>query len=453
MLRVSTLLRPFRSGARVRVARPPRLFVACATGMLTGALLLVRPAHAETFTEVLGRLADHPRLAAAAATARAAEADVAGARAPARPQVSLVGDAGWSRSGLTSRSDSAVLPGVRASQLLFDGGRTGAEVDRRRYRAEALDTTRERELNDLTVRAVDAFLIWARERALLAVADAQVAALTDLQSTVQAIAGYDRGRASDVALVATRRSQVEAARDSRRVAIADARAALRQALAADVEPEGDVPEVVAFLPKTLEQALAEAESRPEARISELEVRQASADVAAARAWWRPRVSVDAGSESESSLDGRTKLFGTVELKLRSTLSPIDGGAGSSRIASAKATASAAHLEAAFTDRAIRDEVVRQWTAVSERRLRLHALTDLVANTDASRDVVAEQFKIGRRSILDLLSFELDRFAARAQLEAERRDYLAAQYRLLAATGRLSAVFLPELVASMKGGGA
>lgn len=420
--------------------------------LVAAAICFSSPLTAATFAEALRVVAEsHPRLQAAEANAVAGRADVNTARASWRPQVALVGDAGFTRSGLTSRSDTALLPGVRATQLVYDGGRASAEIAQRRFQAEALEVDEQRLFSDIAGRLAEAYLDWSRQRALLEIAEQQVASLRAVEDTVEAIASYDRGRASDVALVATRLAQSEAARDARRVAIADARALIRQVTAADIEPEGEMPAPDAFLPASLDDALRAIEDHPSVRIAELDARQAGAAVEAARAWWKPRLSLDAGSESESSLTGDTRLFGTVELKLRSTLSPIDGGSGSSRLASARASASAARLEAQFAQRSLRDEVIRQWTAIAERSTRLAALSALVANTDASSAVVAEQFKLGRRSVLDLLSFEVERFAARAQLEAERRDLLTAKYRLLAAMARLGPVFVPGAVQEVGSG--
>ena len=420
--------------------------------LLSTTLWFAPPVSAASFAEAIRLVADsHPRLQAAEASAAAGRADVDAARAAWRPQVALVGDTGFTRSGLTSKSDTAVLPGVRATQLVYDGGRASAEIAQRRLQAQALEVDRQRQFSDIAGRLAEAYLEWTRQRALLDIAEQQVASLRAVEATVEAIASFDRGRASDVALVSTRLAQSEAARDARRVAIADARALIRQIAAADIEPEGDMPTPDGFLPGTLEEALRTVDEHPSVRIAELEAKQAGAAVDAARAWWKPRLSLDAGSESESSLTGDTKLFGTVELKLRSTLSPIDGGGGSSRLASARASASAARLEARFAQRSIRDEVIRQWTAMAERNARLSALSKLVASTDASSAVVAEQFKLGRRSVLDLLSFEVERFAARAQLESERRDLLTAKYRLLATMTRLGPAFVPDAAPDVRSG--
>lgn len=420
--------------------------------LLSATLWFAPPLAAANFAEAMRLVAEsHPRLQAADATAVAGRADVDAARAAWRPQVALVGDTGFTRSGLTSKSDTAVLPGVRATQLVYDGGRASAEIAQRRFQAQALEVDRQRLFSDIAGRLAEAYLEWSRQRALLDIAEQQVASLRAVEATVEAIASYDRGRASDVALVATRLAQSEAARDARRVAIADARALIRQIAAADVEPEGEMPSPDPFLPASLDEALRTVEDHPSVKIADLEARQAGAAVEAARAWWKPRLSLDAGSESESSLTGDTRLFGTVELKLRSTLSPIDGGSGSSRLASARASASAARLEAQFAQRSLRDEVIRQWTVIAERSARLSALSTLVASTDESSEVVAEQFKLGRRSVLDLLSFEVERFAARAQLETERRDLLAAKYRLLAAMARLGPSFVPDAAGDIGSG--
>lgn len=410
-----------------------------------GALLAVAaisgPAGATSFGAAVRLVAaEHPRVGAAAQLVVAARADVNAARAPRRPQVSIVGDAGYERRGLTARDNTALLPGVRVSQLVFDGGRVGAEVRRRKFRAEALGAERDMAVYDVVDRLAQAYLEWARQRALLSIAEEQVVAFTAIAGTVRAIAGFDRGRASDVALVETRLAQAETTRDGRLAGVENARAAIRQAAAADIEPEGEMITVAGLLPATLAESLAAAEQHPAIRSAQFQSREADALADAAAAWWKPQVSLDAGATSESDLVGRSSLFGAMELKLRMSLAPIDGGGGSSRLASARASASASRMQASFAGRSIRDEITRTWVSAANRRARLPKLTSLVGVSDASRSVVLEQFRIGRRSILDVLTYELERFAVRTQVETERRDLLAEEYRLLSLVGGLVGAF-------------
>ena len=415
-----------------------------AAAVLALSAIIAAPAAADTFADVFRTMAaNHPRLRSAEQTAIAGRAEVRASTAAYRPQLAVFADTGLNRNALTDRTNTAVLPGVRATQLLYDGGRTSAEVERRRARAETLNVQQRQERAQLGAQLSEAFLEWSRQQALLAIAQQQVDALAKLKQTVDAIAGFDRGRASDVALVATRLSQAEAARDQRLVAIADARALVRQAAASDVEPTGDMPAVETLLPPSLAEALERVNATPMVTAAQLQSREARAGVRAARAWWRPQLTFEAGSFSQQRFDGSANIFGAVDVRLRATISPIDGGGGAARAAAARATAAAADFDVEQVRRSLRDEVERQWTAVAARSARLAPLSTLVDNTDASRDVVFEQFRIGRRSILDLLSFEIDRFSARTQLETERRDRLAAQYRLLATLDLLAAGFIPE----------
>ena len=422
-----------------------RLFAASSAAAATVivAMATSEPAAAASFADVFRAMAaNHPRLRSAEQTALAGRAELRASEAAFRPQLAVFADAGLNRNGLTDRANTALLPGVRATQLVYDGGRTAAVVERRRARAEALDVQQRQELAMLGARLSEAFLEWSRQQALLQIAEQQVAALGKLKETVDAIAGFDRGRASDVALVATRLSQAEATRDQRLVAIADSRALVRQAAASDVEPTGDMPSVVPFLPQSLGAAFDRIDATPIVTVAQLQSREAQAEVRAAQTWWRPQLTVEAASFSQQRFDGSANIFGAVDVRLRATISPIDGGGGAARAAAARATSSAAEFDVVQARRSLRDEIERQWTAASARGARIAPLSRLVDNTDASRDVVFEQFRIGRRSILDLLSFEIDRFSARVQLESERRDQLAAQYRLLAALDLLAPSFVP-----------
>lgn len=386
------------------------------------------PASAEGFIETLRGIVDsHPQIEAAQASSVAGRADVSAARAAERPQLSLTVDTGWSRRGLTSLSDSAFLPSVKISQLLYDGDRTGSEIERRKSRARALEVEEERVFSELSNRLADTWVEWSRRATLLRISNEQVAALEQLHARVREIASFDQGRQSDVALVGTRLSLSMAAADGHRVALWDLRAQLRQIAASPIEPEGPLPDATPFLPRSLDAAFALVDNAPDLRIASHRFSEANASVDAARGWWKPQFALEAASESESNLRGETRMFGTVAVRLRTALTPFDGGGGTARLASAKASASAVRLEMDYRQRLLHDEVERQWILIRERSSRMTALEALVGNTDQSRDIVYEQFRLGRRSVLDLLSFEMERFNARAQLANEQFDLLSVRF--------------------------
>jgi outer membrane protein TolC len=52
-------------------------------------------------------------------------------------------------------------------------------------------------------------------------------------------------------------------------------------------------------------------------------------------------------------------------------------------------------------------------------------------------VVYEQFKLGRRSVIELLTYENERYAARGQVISEEMDMEVARARWLNAIGKLT----------------
>lgn len=427
---------------------PVALRVGKCTAFLFAAVIweVVGPgsAYALTFQQTLEQISDgHPRVSAADEAARAGRYNIDAAKAARLPQISLIGDAGYRHAEIGAVSSTAFSPGVQATQLLYDGGRTNAEVRRRSARADELDVNRDATFESLSSQLAEAWGEWARQRALLAIASQQVEALETLHGTVRSIASYDRGRASDVSLVATRLSQAINTRDARAVAVEDALGTIRRIAVAQIQPEGDLPLPDPLLPISLDAAKARSDDGPSVRAAAFKRDQARAQADAARAYWKPSISLNAGGYSQDDAAGKSKMFSVVEVKLRSSLPAYDGGAGRSGKNAAISQLSAAEQELRFTREEAEAEVGRLWSLIAERRKRIATLAGLIADTDASRDIVFEQFKIGRRSVLDLLSFEIDRFGARTSLESEKRDLIQTEYRLLAVMGSTGKTIVPS----------
>ena len=161
-------------------------------------------ARAQTFEQVLTEAADdHPLVKTARFQTDAAKSDISAARASLRPQLSVDAGAGWSDSG-SGGGTLAVLPEVRLTQYLFDGGRSTAEVRRRKVRAELFSVGEEAALSDISVQLAQAWIDYGRADELAIIGEQQVAALSTLNDLVVQIAQFDRGRASDVVMVESR---------------------------------------------------------------------------------------------------------------------------------------------------------------------------------------------------------------------------------------------------------
>lgn len=397
------------------------------------------PVTAQSFLGVAETIVDdHPRVQSAESLAEAGQSEAAAARAALRPQLGVTAEVGWDSGGSTGRSGSYILPEITASQLMFDGGRTAAETRRRALRAKSLGVQRHRVSDELLGALAQAWGEWSRQQELVAVGEAQVAALEQIHALVAEIASFDRGRGSDVVLVGSRLEQARSALDARRISREEARAAIREISALPVEPIGDLPPLEALMPATLLQAQALVDETPVISLADLQIAESDAAVAGARNWWQPQINLEVARTSERTAFGDTNLFNAFGVRLRAVSIPLGSG-GQARLSAARSTASAARFDADQARQALSDRVERLWMLTTERRDRLGRLAKVVEEADHARDIVYEQFRIGRRSILDLLSYETERFNTRTVLVSERHDLIAAQYQLMAALGRIDSL--------------
>src|SRR5688500_33734 len=129
------------------------------------AALIVWPVsvRAETFREVLDQVAaKHPKITAAKHLTDAGRADVANARSSYRPQFGIETDVGWIDGSSTRSSGIALLPEAKLSQLVYDGGRTPAEIRRRKLRVDLLGVQERAALSDISLQLAQAWIDYAR---------------------------------------------------------------------------------------------------------------------------------------------------------------------------------------------------------------------------------------------------------------------------------------------------
>lgn len=395
------------------------------------------PASADTFEQVLERVAaTHPRIVAAQQLTRAGRADVRAARASYRPQFGVETDLGWDDGNSSRASGFALLPEATVSQLVYDGGRTPAEIRRRRLRVDLLGIQEQAALADLSQQLAQAWIDYARAAELIDVSTQQVSALKALDQLVVDIAGFDRGRASDVVMVESRLEQAQTALQTREISLAEARARIREVSTLPVEPQGGLPDITAALPETPDAGEAMAASSPAVRGADIEVAESAQTVRGTRNWWLPRLAVEGARTSERTVEGDTRLLNGFAFRLRATALPFDSGGGRARHEAARAELQSAEASAALTRSTLAAQVRRLWAFQSQRRARLPSLSALIARADEARNIVFEQFRLGRRTILDLLGYELERFNVRAQLVNERFDVAQTQYQLMGVLGRI-----------------
>src|SRR5262245_58379281 len=140
-------------------------------------------------------LKNHPQLAAAQLTARAAEmipTEVGAARFPAfSASLSGAGSSKDARIGPGRLNNPLILSraatGFLISQLLFDFGRTNSLLESARYRAEAFEQTAEATRAQVVLQVDRAYFVALRAQAVLKVAEQTIAARQTVSDQVEAL--------------------------------------------------------------------------------------------------------------------------------------------------------------------------------------------------------------------------------------------------------------------------
>jgi outer membrane protein len=418
------------------------LFLAAALAALSGA------AQAETLTDAMRQaLETNPTIEARRSRLDATREALPQARADILPSVSLSAGATSSRrdGGGVESDDESWSASASASQLLFASGAVAAGT--RQAKAQILGAEAD------YVSAVQQLLLDVTSAyAGLREAQAIVAARTKTAENLErqrrfAKARFDAGVATktDLAQAEARLAQARTQLIQAQGALVAANETYRRivgATAAALEPAPRVENLPPSLDEALALAVRQSPTLVSARAAEA---AADASVFASRAARGPRLSLEAGrslsgafgDEEETFVGANDDTSTSDSVGLRFSLPLFTGGAASSRTRQQLALRTAAGLDRAAVERALRESVTTAFTGVDTARAAyLSAQEQVTAAETAYRGVTLEQ-EVGLRANIEVLDQENDLLTARLALAAAERELAIAERRLLLAVGGLT----------------
>lgn len=376
-------------------------------------------------TVVRYALTNYPAILAAGANAQAARYGIDQAQAAHYPSVSMN-----AQRRIEGPAFNLLQPQMNLN--IYASGAIEATVDREKWRARSLETTQASTSEDV---AFTAALAWYR---LLRAQRVQAANLRNrdrhekLVEDFEAITRFDRGRAYDLIQARSRLEQVRqlcAAGDAELLA---ARQALRRYYpGADESPRSPAPplpfppELQGPAPTLSSEQLIE--DHPSVVALREAVSSAQANVQAARRSRGPRIDLAASAGAHAS---------TVV-----TMSwPAFDMARSAAEDIAVAQLSSAQFSLDEQRLVVRDRQLAAnalWTTAEDRirvaRQQVDASSQLV-------DVYREQFRIGRRNLLDLLNAFAELYSAESSLANAEVDRSQGRYQIEYAAGHFGRIF-------------
>jgi outer membrane protein len=417
-------------------------------------------ARADTIAEAMGAAyLSNPDLQAERARLRATDEEVPQALSGWRPTVSVDVTGGYEWGQSTSEGPAPVPVGVQDPPIVTrttDGDNTPARfaINLSQPIFRGFRTVNETARAEATVAAGQQTLLQVEQQVLFAAASAYMDVLRDReivvlrQRNVEALGEQLRGaeaRFNVGEITRTDVAQANARLSRSRAELAVARANLAGSAAAYVQVVGHAPgnlrypQISELVPSSLEEALALANRlSPEILAAAFIAEAARHDIGVAQSALLPSVSLQA--DFRASHDPSPGLLSSEQGTVLGVLQvPLyQAGRVSSQVRAAKQVASQRRIEIIQAGRLVRQEVVRDWNEFVSSAESIQSLQDEVEAAELALEGVSQEALVGTRTTLDVLDAEQELVQAQVLLAVERRKRVVAAYRLIAATGRLTA---------------
>ena len=397
---------------------------------------------AQTLDEAVAiALAQYPTILASQARVNAADHSIMSARSGHFPQVSWQGtNSVYSNSNMPTmpfQPNDTWIQSPAVTVNIWSGWRIQSGVER----AQAVLDSRRHEQritrDEVAFLVIEAYLNWVRSAELVRISQSNLAAHERLRRDIVKIAAVDQGRLIDVEQADVRVESARLSLQQRQSEHEIFGLRLSRMLLGPLpaRPSG-FDQIKGVLPTTREQALASlTDTHPIIAQQQAQIEAAQSSVREARAGFSPKVDF---SYQKQTAPG----FGQGDYVAQLNLSvPIfDGGAALGSTRSAQSSLEAAQQDLAEARITLRERLLSTWAEYQSAIQRVSVGERQVVTAKKLVQGYDQQFRVGRRSLLDLLTIHDNLYTYETQANNARFEELIARARLLAVLNRLASAY-------------
>ncbi|MGF1563510.1 MAG: TolC family outer membrane protein, partial [Geminicoccaceae bacterium] len=388
---------------------------------------------------IAAALVSNPDVGVVRADRRAVQQELRQARALWLPSVDVTAATGPEYTDNEFRNEDLMTWESRIAlrQLLFDGFATQAEVDRQLARVDS-SARRVRESSEaVALDAVEAYLDVIRQQAIVREAQINIDNHSRILGFTRDLANQGRGGISDVRQVESRLATAQATFAQANGDLADAKARFQRVVGIPIG-ETEIPEPPeGALPLDAEQAAALArEASPTVEILRSDLDVARANLRASRSGYYPEFTAEVGASANHNIDGVRGRDNDAQALLRMNYNLFRGGGDVAREREAFARVEEAKFALEQAQRDSEEQARLAFNALTTASNETVALRDGVTASRRTRDAYREEFQLGQRRLLDLLTAENELFLSRTNLVTSEIVEDFAVYQILANTGQL-----------------
>lgn len=397
---------------------------------------------------VLATLKTYPRIAALESDSKAAKQDNRSAWGGYLPDVDASGSYGPTQhDSPTTRNEGrenewrgAFDGAVTVSQLIYDGRFTQSRVER----TEAAYKSSQSQIDDAGERfgldAVIAHLTVLRNKALVELAEDNAQQYYDILESIQELVDAGGSSVADLTLTQGRLARALATLATQRSELEIAMAQYKRLTGMEPEKLLDV-EVSDAAPVDIETAFMRMQSenpRLDTRKHEIDVAQGLVDER--ESYYYPRFTGEGSYRYTEDMQGVDDYTTDFRFAVVGSWNLYNGGSDLADTRAAMARKVTAREDYRDTIDDLYRQVASTWSEQQAAYEQVEQYNKAVGFNVETRDVYAQQFTVGQRTLLDVLDAENELFVTRGRLVTSKVNVLIASYRLLALGGGLVSSF-------------
>ena len=407
---------------------------------LVSALVLPSAVLSQSLSEAVQiALSQYPSILAAQSRVEAADYEITRARSGHFPQV------GWQGTNSVYSDVSATPFGPNDTWIqsptvnmnVWSGWRVQSEVER----AQAIHDTRQQQQritrDEVAFLVVEAYLNWMRLRELVKLAEENLAAHERLTRDVNKIAAVDQGRRIDVDQALVRTENARLSLEQRRAEYEIFAQRLRRMLLGRLPqfPEG-YEQIKGRLPANTEQAIAMlTAAHPVIAQQQAQIDAAEAAVRSAKSGFSPKVDL---SYQRQTLQGSGQGDYITQLNVQVPI--FDGGSAYGATRSAYAELDAAKQGLTEAQVTLKENLLTGWSEYLSAKQRAVLGKKQVVNAIKLVDGYDKQFRVGRRSLLDLLTIQDNLYSYQTNATNASYEERIAKAKILAILNSLAMAY-------------
>lgn len=327
---------------------------------------------------------------------------------------------------------------IEMRQNLFAGGGIVNEVKRTEFLSQAQQLKTQGVAEDIALEAVNRYLLVILQSKLLDYATVNLREHRSVFSMIRDRSDAGIARAAELDQANARLAHAE----SNRIA---AEANLREAKINFAKVVGSWPDKLVWprvpkncdlpssLPKAIERGL---EIHPGLKSTYADVKTAKSQYQVARAAYYPRVDFVLSASKNRNLDGLPGPNNDRMAMLKMNYNLFRGGSDDANVRQTAYDVQQAYESKNLTLINLRETIRVAWTAWTYAGLRLDPLRRNITASRSTRGAYMEQFKVGKRTLLDLLDSQNEFYEAQIEYARAQNDEVFSRYRILNGMGAL-----------------